>query len=93
MANAALPNDGGATTQPGRYFQFQSNFGKQNINTFYANPNTPKDADGFATFSVPVTSSNFIQRGFYFNSPNGNVTLTGNGRRSESGHFGVVRRE
>jgi hypothetical protein len=84
VANAALPNDGGATTQAGRYFQFQSNFGNQNINTFYANPSTPKDADGFATFSVPVTSPSFIQRGFYFNFAETGKreieALTGNGR-------------
>jgi hypothetical protein len=81
VANAALPNDGGATTQAGRYFQFRTNFGKQNINTYYTN--APKDADGFATFTVPVTSPNFIQRGFYYNFAQGGrdtEALTGNGR-------------
>jgi hypothetical protein len=34
------------------------------INSWYAN--APHDADGFATWSVPVTSPSFVARGFYY---------------------------
>ena len=36
------------------------------INNWYAT--APHDADGFATYSVPVTSPSFVQRGFYYGS-------------------------
>ncbi|MCI0748743.1 MAG: PEP-CTERM sorting domain-containing protein [Verrucomicrobia subdivision 3 bacterium] len=84
VANAPLPNDAGLTTQGGRYGLWRSNFGKQTINVWYEN--APKDADGFATWTVPVTSPNFVQRGFYYNFFNGGETdrqaeaITGNGR-------------
>jgi hypothetical protein len=54
------------------------------INDWYAT--APKDADGFATWTVPVTSPNFVQRGFYYNFFGGGETerqaeaITGNGR-------------
>ncbi len=35
------------------------------INDWYAT--APKDAQGFATWNVPVTAANFVQRGFYYN--------------------------
>ena len=39
------------------------------INTWYAS--APHDADGFATFSVPVTSPSAVARGFYYGFGNG----------------------
>jgi PEP-CTERM motif len=39
------------------------------INNWYAT--APHDADGFATFSVPVTTPTNIARGFYYNFGNG----------------------
>jgi hypothetical protein len=52
------------------------------INTWYAS--APKDADGFATYSVPASSPNFVQRGFYFKFGDAtfrtNDVVTGNGR-------------
>jgi hypothetical protein len=52
------------------------------LNTWYAA--APKDADGYATWTVPVTSPNFVQRGFYYAFGDGpfrtNNVLTGNGK-------------
>jgi len=51
------------------------------INDWYAA--APKDVDGYATWTVPVTSPTFIQRGFYYNFAQGGrdtEVLTGNGR-------------
>lgn len=52
------------------------------INTWYAS--APKDADGFATYSVPASSPNFVQRGYYFKFGDGtfrtNDVVTGGGR-------------
>jgi hypothetical protein len=38
------------------------------VNDWYAS--APKDANGFATWTVPVTSPNFIGKGYYFNYGN-----------------------
>jgi hypothetical protein len=82
VANVALPNDNGLTTQAGRYGLWRQNFGRQNLNTYYNN--APKDADGFATYTVPVTQPDFVQRGFYFMFGDGTFrtdnVVTGNGR-------------
>jgi hypothetical protein len=52
------------------------------INTWFAT--APKDADGYATYTVPVNTPNFVQRGFYHAFGNGdfrtNSVVTGNGR-------------
>ena len=52
------------------------------LNDWYAA--APKDANGFATWTVPVTSPNFIGRGFYYSFGNGdfrtNSVVTGNGK-------------
>jgi hypothetical protein len=52
------------------------------INTWYET--APKDADGYATYTVPVSTPNFVQRGFYHAFGNAdfrtNSVLTGNGR-------------
>jgi hypothetical protein len=54
------------------------------INEWYAT--APKDADGFATWQVPVLEYDFVQRGFYYNFAAGGLTereaeaITGNGR-------------
>jgi hypothetical protein len=66
--------------------QILYNFGSEElpINDWYNDPNTPKDADGFATWSVPVTDSVFAQRSFYYNFGDGDFrtaeTLSGGGR-------------
>jgi hypothetical protein len=39
------------------------------LNTWYAT--APHDADGFATFSVPVTSPSFIAKGYYYSYGDG----------------------
>lgn len=52
------------------------------INTWYET--APKDADGFATWTVPVSSPSFVGRGFYFKFGDGtfrtNDVVTGNGK-------------
>jgi hypothetical protein len=68
---------------------FTYNIGAANnpINDWYAA--APKDADGFATWTVPVTSPSFIQRGFYFAFGDGTFrtdnVVTGNGRMFDAG--------
>jgi hypothetical protein len=56
------------------------------INDWYAA--APKDADGFATFTVPVTSPDFVQRGFYYNFGNNTFrtesVVTGGGKEFNS---------
>jgi hypothetical protein len=57
------------------------------LNTWYAA--APKDANGYATWTVPVTAPDFIQRGFYYAFGNGdfrtNNVVTGNGRMFDAG--------
>jgi hypothetical protein len=52
------------------------------INDWYAT--APKDANGFATYTVPASSPNFVQRGFYFKFGDGTFrtadVVTGGGR-------------
>jgi hypothetical protein len=52
------------------------------LNDWYAA--APKDTNGYATFTVPVSSPNFVQRGFYFKYGDGtfrtNDVVTGLGR-------------
>lgn len=52
------------------------------VNDWYAT--APKDADGFATWTVPVNSPSAIGRGFYYNFGNGefrtNSVVTGGGK-------------
>ena len=63
------------------------------INTWYAS--APHDADGFATYTVPLTSPSFMQKGFYYGYGSGVVrdTLvnTNGGRvQNEDGTFSDV---
>jgi hypothetical protein len=56
------------------------------INTWYAS--APHDADGFATYSVPVTSPTNVARGFYYGFGNGgtrNNDVAANGGIDASG--------
>jgi hypothetical protein len=71
IANSPLPNDGGLMTQAGRYGLWRANFGRMNINNWYAN--APHDAEGYATYTVPVTEPSFAQRTFYYNFAQGST--------------------
>lgn len=50
----------------------------------YADPNTPKDAEGFMTVTIPLSTPHFSQRGYYYaygNNPFRDAnTVAGGGR-------------
>ena len=88
LPNEALDVDGNPTT-PGTvdqqdYTAWRNRFGTkvQSVNDWYAT--APHDADGFATYSVPVTSPSGISHGFYYGygsqGPNQNDVVTNGGR-------------